>query len=131
MAHVVRIRQHFVDVTFMGMVDRAAIEEAGGLSPDGLAALLRLGRLLFDFTDVADFRFDPFTLGEAMRRLSERGLRLAICSSTPAMFGVGRQIAQWSDREGTAIKVFRDREQAEAWLVSPDGEGEGSQAQAP
>ncbi|MGH2611279.1 MAG: hypothetical protein ACRDHF_19530 [Tepidiformaceae bacterium] len=127
MAHTARIRPHFIDISFSGTVDRHAIEAAGGLSEGELTAILRLGRVLLDFTDITDFRFDTFTLGDSMRQLSRQGLRLAICSSTPAMFGVGRQIAQWSDVEGSAIRVFRDRDQAEAWLVCPDGEGPGGQ----
>ncbi|MEX0783847.1 MAG: hypothetical protein WD557_14485 [Dehalococcoidia bacterium] len=121
MAQTILVREHFIDVTFSGRADRASV--AGGLSEEETATVMRLGRVLFDFTDVTEFEFDPARLGDVMRRLAEDGLRLAICSRAPAWFGVGRQIALWSDVEGEAIRVFRDRAEAEAWLVGPEGCG--------
>lgn len=112
--------KEYVAVIFAGEVTPVGLSGFAEREPAALAALRGHGRLLFDFSAVTHFGFDPLTLGEAMQRLAGQGLRLAICSTNPEYFGVGRQIAQYSGVEGNAINVFRDQAEAVAWLVGRD-----------
>ncbi len=114
MAHDVIVLRTHVEVRFRGVVDR---ESVGGLSAAETESLRRTRRLLFDFCEVTEFRFDTMQLGDAMQRLASQGVRLAICSEGPAMFGVGRQIALASNLEGLAIQVCRSRDEAVTWLA--------------
>ena len=83
-----------------------------------VAVIRENGRVLLDFSAVEKFSFDPLLLGDAMKRLAGRGLRIAVASSTPEFFGVGRQVAQYSGVEGEAIAIFKDHRAAEEWLLS-------------
>ena len=87
-------------------------------TPGALAVIRENGRVLLDFSAVEKFSFDPLLLGDAMKRLAGRGLRIAVASSTPEFFGVGRQVAQYSGVEGEAIAIFKDHRAAEEWLLS-------------
>ena len=112
--------REYVAVIFAGDVTPEGVGGLAEREPVALAALRSHGRLLFDFSEVTHFGFDPLMLGEAMQRHAGQGLRLAICSTSPEYFGVGRQIAQYSGVEGNAINVFRDRAEAVAWLLGRD-----------
>lgn len=114
------VHQEYVAVIFAGEVTPESVARLAEREPAALAALRSHGRLLFDFSAVTRFGFDPLSLGEAMQRQAGQGLRLAICSSNPEFFGVGRQIAQYSGVEGNAINVFRAEPEAVAWLTGRD-----------
>src|SRR5215216_5913699 len=105
--------KEYVAVIFAGDIAPEGVSGFVEREPAALNALRGHGRLLFDFSAVTHFGFDPLTLGEAMQRQAGQGLRLAICSTNPEYFGVGRQIAQYSGVEGNAINVFRDQAEAE------------------
>lgn len=114
----VLIRDGYVCIEFFGEVDRETVRGSLASSEGSLAAIRSNGRVLMEFSAVTRFNFDPLLLGEAMNRLAGRGLRIALASSTPEFFGVGRQVAQYSGVEGEAIAVFKDQPAAEEWLLS-------------
>lgn len=94
------------------------MQRAGArLSTEEAAAVGRTGKVLFDFTNIESFAFDAEQLGRSMQRLASNGVRLAIYSSNPRFFGIGRQIALHSGLEGTAIAVFQQRPEAVGWLL--------------
>ena len=111
------VHKEHVAIIFAGEVTPESVAGFAEQETAALAALRGHGRLLFDFSGVTRFGFDPLLLGEEMQRLAGQGLRLAICSTNPEFFGVGRQIAQYSGVEGNAINVFREEAAAVAWLV--------------
>jgi len=115
-AQEIQVHEGYVAVVFSGTVDRDSVRGALEARPDARQAIATLRKVLFDFSAVKAFEFDPFQLGEAMRRVAGQGLRLAIASEQPEFFGVGRQIAQSSGMEGVAIAVFHTRLEAVAWL---------------
>ena len=117
MGQTVLIRNGYLLVRFFGDVDPESSRGAVQNAPGALEALAANPRALFDFSDVVSFNFDPLSLGEAMKRLAERGVRLAVCSSNPEFFGIGRQVAQYSGLEGDAISVFRTEPEAIGWLL--------------
>ena len=119
MAQRVEPRDGYLALLFSGVVDRESVQGALSENPAALQRLLATQRVLFEFSDVTSFAFDPLALGSEMTRLAQQGLRLAISSSNPEFFGVGRQIAQFSGVEGVAINVFQAEEEAVAWLVAP------------
>ena len=119
------VHAEYVEIVFQGDIDPESLAGFGNENPRAIPAVMRHGRVLFDFSGVKRFGFDPLTLGDQMKRLSGEGLRLAICSNSPEFFGVGRQIAQFSGVEGEAIAVFHSRDEARAWLL---GEGDGETA---
>jgi hypothetical protein len=121
-AREVIVRPEYVELAFSGEINRAVLAAEGRLPPEARAAVVRLKRVLFDFTEITEFDLDPYQLGRSMEQLAGEGLRLAIVSEGPAMFGVGRQIAQWSHEEGTAIAVFRERPVALLWLLHEGAE---------
>jgi len=114
--HAAFIRDGYLEVVFSGVLSRETVAAAGGLNEEQTEAARKSQRILFNFDDVTEFSYDPFALGLAMARLAGN-LRLAICSSNPALFGVGRQIAQYSGVEGEAMAVFTDRIEALGWLL--------------
>lgn len=116
MAQEFEVRDGYVAITFSGAVDRETVRGALEGREDVLRSLARDRKVLFDFSGVSSFTFDPYQLGEAMRRVAGDGLRLAIVSSNPEYFGVARQIAQFSGVEGAAIAVFRGQLEARDWL---------------
>lgn len=118
MAHVVRVADGFVEIVFSGQIEPDVMQKSGArLSPAEAAAVGRTGRVLFDFTDIDSFGFDAQQLGLSMQRLAANGVRLAVYSSNPRFFGVGRQIALYSGLEGSAIAVFDSRPEAVGWLL--------------
>ncbi len=123
MAHEVIIHPTFVEVLFSGEVAVGSVRAAGGFKPEEIEALRQLKRLLFDFSAVTNFGFDPLSLGSGIKRLSDFGLALAIVSTNPLYFGIGRQIALYSGVEGDGIAVFVDRPSALMWLLGERGEG--------
>lgn len=118
MGQTVLIRDGYVCIEYFGDVDPESVRGALASSDGSIDAIRQDGRVLMDFSRVAKFTFDPMLLGDAAKRLAEQGLRIALCSSTPEFFGVGRQIAQYSGLEGEAVAVFRDQATAEDWLHS-------------
>ncbi len=114
----VLIRDGYVCIECSGEVEREAVVAALAATPGALAVIRENGRVLLDFSAVEKFSFDPLLLGDAMKRLAGRGLRIAVASSTPEFFGVGRQVAQYSGVEGEAIAIFKDHRAAEEWLLS-------------
>ncbi|MEO8540174.1 MAG: STAS/SEC14 domain-containing protein [bacterium] len=119
------LRPGYVAISFSGDVDRESVRGLLAAVPDALATIQRTGRLLFEFSEMESFDFDPLSLGETMQQFASQGLRLAICSANPEFFGVGRQIAQFSGVEGAAIAVFKDQPAAIAWLLGlGNAEGE-------
>lgn len=118
MAHVVRVAEGYIEVTFSGDLAPEAMRRMGArLTPEEAAAVQRTRKVLFDFSDIDSFGFDSQLLGSAMQRLAANGVRLAIFSSNPRFFGIGRQIALYSGLEGSAISVHTDRAEALAWLL--------------
>jgi hypothetical protein len=108
----------YVEVQFSGEVDPEAMRRMGGrLTKEEAAALRATGRVLFDFSEIESFGFDAAQLGESMKRLATAGVRLAVFSSNPRFFAIGRQIALYSGLEGEAIAVFGDRAEALSWLL--------------
>ena len=117
MTREIVVHSGYLEIAFIGAINRAALAADGPLPANESAVLAGLQRVLFDFNRITAFDLDPYPLGRAMEQLAGRGLRLAILSDKPAMFGGGRQIAQWSHTEGTAIAVVRDRQSALRWLL--------------
>ena len=117
MAQQVELRDGYIAIVFSGTVDRETVRGALEGRDDVLRAIGRTRKVLFDFCGMTSFDFDPYQLGESMRRLAGNGIRLAICSSNPEYFGVARQIAQFSGVEGAAIAVFRAEGDAVGWLA--------------
>lgn len=117
MGQTVLIREGYVCIEFFGDVVPESARGALDSAPGAVQAILANGRVLMDFSAVEKFAFDPMILGDAMKRLAGQGLCIAIASSAPEFFGVGRQIAQFSGVEGEAIAVFKDRAGAEEWLL--------------
>lgn len=118
MGQTVLIRDGYVCVECSGEVDRESARGALTANPEALGAIRENGRLLLDFSAVEKFSFDPLLLGDAMKRLAGRGLRIAVASTTLEFFGVGRQVAQHSGVEGEAIAIFKDQRAAGEWLLS-------------
>jgi len=114
--HAAYIRDGYLEVVFTGILSRETVAAAGGLSDSQTEAARKFQRILFNFDDVTEFSYDPFALGVAMARMAGE-MRLAICSINPALFGVGRQIAQYSGVEGEAMAVFSERIEALGWLL--------------
>ena len=117
MAQRIEPRDGYLAVLFSGAVDRASVQGALEGTPGAVETIRLTRRVYFDFSGVTSFAFDPLTLGEGMTRMAQAGLRLAIASSSPEFFGVGRQIALFSGVEGVAINVFRSEADAVAWLL--------------
>lgn len=117
MGQTVLLRDGYVVVQFFENVDRESARGALQNAPGATDAIAQSLRVLFDFSEVTSFKFDPLTLAEGMKRLAERGVKLAVCSSNPEFFGIGRQVAQYSGLEGEAISVFRTEPEALGWLL--------------
>ncbi len=118
MSHVVRVAEGYVEVAFSGDIDPETMRRMGArLTPEEVAAVQRTARILFVFSDIDMFGFNSENLGLAMQRLAGNGIRLAIFSSNPRFFGIGRQIALHSGLEGSAIAVFSERAEALGWLL--------------
>lgn len=112
MPATVTLHDQFVEVVFSGEVERGR-----RLTDEGIEHARRTQRILFDFSEITRAAFDPMQLGDGMTRLANQGVRLAICSTNPVYFGFGRQISLYSGVEGTAIAVFKHREDAVNWLL--------------
>lgn len=117
MGQTVTIRDDYLLVQFFGIVDPESARGAVENTPGAVESVTKSARVLFDFSEVTSFKFDPVLLGDAMRRLGERGVKLAVASSSPEFFGIGRQVAQLSGLEGEAIAVFRTQPEAASWLT--------------
>lgn len=78
----------------------------------------RSRRVLLDVSEMDAVHLDPMTVAEVARQNAGGGVRYAIAASTPAMFGLGRQVALLSGLEGEAISVFHSRAEAAEWLLS-------------
>lgn len=117
MAQSVEIREGYIAVVFSGVVTPATVGDALGESSDVRTAMRRTPRVLFEFSQIESFGFDPLTLGDGMQRLAALGVRLAVSSSNPEFFGVGRQIALYSGVEAVAIAVFDNEAEAVGWLL--------------
>ena len=117
MAQRVVPRETHLAIYFSGVVDSESVQGTLTQNPEALATARTTLRVYFDFSEVTSFAFDPLSLGEAMKTLAANGVRLAIASTNPEYFGVGRQIAQYSGVEGMAINVFTTEEEAVAWLA--------------
>jgi anti-anti-sigma regulatory factor len=118
LASRVRVADDYVEVSFAGEIDAESLRRTGArLSDEQTAAVAKHGRVLFDFSEIESFGFAPQALGAAMQRLAGQGVRLAVYSSNPRFFGIGRQIALYSGVEGEAIAVFQDRAEALGWLL--------------
>ena len=118
MGQTVLIRDGYVCIEYSGDVDPESARGALAATHRALDLIRENGRLLLDFSAVEKFSFDPLILGEAMKRLAGQGLRIAVASSAPEFFGVGRQVAQYSGVEGDAIAIFKAHQEAEEWLLS-------------
>jgi hypothetical protein len=119
LAHHVRVADSYVEVQFSGDIDPGTMRRMGArLAPEEADAVRSHGRILFDFSEINSFGFDAERLGQAMQRLAQAGGRLAVYSSNPRFFGIGRQIALYSGLEGDAIAVFRERPEALGWLLN-------------
>lgn len=118
MGQTVLIRDGYVCIEFSGEVDRESVRGALASAEGSMDAIRTHGRVLMDFSGVTRFNFDPVLLGDAMKRLSGQGLRIAVSSTAPEFFGVGRQVAQYSGVEGEAIAVFKTQPEAESWLLA-------------
>ncbi|MBK6319507.1 MAG: hypothetical protein IPF51_12180 [Dehalococcoidia bacterium] len=94
------------------------LEAPERLLPEELAEVIRLGAILYDSQMSNASRLTP---GQwAMRRLAERGVRIAACAPRAEWFGVGRQAAQMGNLEGPNFRLFRTRGEAVAWLIHPE-----------
>ncbi|MGE0601106.1 MAG: hypothetical protein AB7J35_15685 [Dehalococcoidia bacterium] len=114
-----RVQEGYVLVILAGEVRPGAFRGLSANSDELTAAVERFRRVLIDVSEVDDVLFDPVMLGEAAaRNNATRGVRFAIAATTPAMFGLGRQVAQISGLEGEAVSVFHSREEAADWLLS-------------
>jgi len=96
------------------------LEAPERLLPEELAEVIRLGAILYDYTDVERLAFDAWAVGDAARRLAERGVRIAACAPRAEWYGVGRQAAQMGNLEGPNFRLFRTRGEAVAWLIHPE-----------
>lgn len=119
MGNQVRIADRYVEVRFFGEIEPGTFAGAR-LTEEEIAAIRRAGCVLFDFSEIDSFGFDAERLGQAMQRLGAQGIRLAVHSSNPLFFGVGRQIALYSGLEGEAIAVFDKRVEALGWLLGAE-----------
>ncbi|MGE3074716.1 MAG: hypothetical protein AB7N24_01190 [Dehalococcoidia bacterium] len=119
MASEVRVEDGYVLVNLAGEVRPGVFRGLFAGSDELALAVNEFRRVLIDVSEVDDVLFDPVMLGEAAaRNNATRGVRFAIAATTPAMFGLGRQVAQISGLEGVAVSVFHSREEAAAWLLA-------------
>jgi hypothetical protein len=116
-AQEIEVRDGYVAFLFSGVVDPKTAGNSLTERPDVLSYLRRHPFVLFEFSRIEKFGFDAFPLSDAMKNLAAQGVRLAICSTNPEFFGIGRQIAQLSGVEGAHIAVFRAEAEAVGWLV--------------
>lgn len=116
MGHQVRVADRYVEVRFFGEIEPGTFAGVR-LTEEEIAAIGRAGCVLFDFSDIDSFGFDAEQLGQAMKRLAAQGIRLAVLSTNPLFFGIGRQVALYSGLEGEAIAVFDQRAAALGWLL--------------
>jgi hypothetical protein len=110
-------REGYLAIVFYGAVERGDLQAALTAEPALLNAIRTSRRLLFELSDVTSFAFDPESVGISFGMLARQGLKIAISSSNPEYFGVGRQIAQLSGVEGSSINVFRGEPEAIGWLM--------------
>lgn len=76
-------------------------------------------RVLVDYTGVTDVRADAYVLAEQARRAEAAGLKVAVFAPRPSLFGLNRQaLLLGAVREGISAGVFKDLDEARAWLRS-------------
>lgn len=117
MAQQIEVRDGYVAFLFSGVVAPETAGDFLAARPDVLAYLRHHPFVLFDFCSIEKFGFDAYQLSEGMKTLAAQGVRLAVCSTNPEFFGIGRQVAQLSGVEGENIAVFRTEPEAVEWLV--------------
>jgi hypothetical protein len=87
-----------------------------------LDALAQAPRILVDYGDVTEIGLPAERMVQLARETDSRGARVAVYAPSPLAFGWNRQVLQLAGaREGVTVSVFKERDQAVAWLVS-DGE---------
>ncbi len=118
MAPEARLENGYVLLSLSGDVKPGAFRDLVAGSQEITDAINTFQRVLIDVSEVDAVLFDPVMLAEAATQSAARGVRFAIAANTPAMFGLGRQIAQISGLEGEAISIFHSREAAAEWLLS-------------
>jgi hypothetical protein len=114
MPHQLFAHDAYVELRLNGVVD--APEE---LSESEWSVVGSVNRVLVDYSDVEQMNVDPYTLAGRARKNEERGIKVAVFAPRPALFGLNRQVLQLAGAgEGRTARVFRDRDEAVAWLVA-------------
>jgi hypothetical protein len=104
-------------VGFLEFQVTGVLQRGDPLGPDVVAALRKTTKVLFDFEEVEDVKFDPTMARGPIERAVLLGYQIAIVAANPAWFGVGRQIASFSGVGDEKLRVFKDRPTAVAWLL--------------
>lgn len=72
---------------------------------------------LTDLSEVTELDVESFALAAAASApLFITGARRGIIAPTDLLFGMARMYASFAERSGQQIRVFRDRDEAEAWF---------------
>ncbi len=79
-------------------------------------------RVFIDYSDVRTIAVPLEVFVHAARVMAEKRLKVAVLATLDVIFGVSRQtILTAGLPEGEQFAVFRTREEAVAWLLSPLG----------
>lgn len=79
-------------------------------------------RVLIDYSEVTSIGVPLEVFVHAARVMAEKRLKVAVYATLDVIFGVSRQTIMTAGLpEGEQFAVFREREQAVAWLISPRG----------
>lgn len=101
----------FVELELSGVLE--ALEH---LTSDEWASIRDRGALLYNYDRVEDIRYDPWVMSRELRRTAASGLRIAAYASSPAWYGVNRQLFQFAGTDDARVRLFRDRADAVRWL---------------
>lgn len=77
-------------------------------------------KVLLNYTDITTVEVPLEMFVHAANVMAERGIKVAALATLDVIFGVSRQtILTAGLPEGEQFAVFRDRDEAVAWLLSP------------
>lgn len=111
-----RVVQHdgFSELHLVGALTADDLKGAAAYAPG-----TGIDRLLVDFTDVVSCTIPPYAMTRLTQQVEAAGIRVAVCAPQAAFFGFNRQVIQLAGlKENESARVFRDREEAVAWLMT-------------
>lgn len=120
MAHTTQLRKNILHIRFTGVVSRA---EVVGWAKELTQIEEALPTIPHRFTDLSDLDDIPIGYDEInhFRRRREsiaqrNPIRSAVYAPSDLQFGLSRMYQMLSSSPDTEVEIFRDREEAMAWL---------------